>query len=258
MEACLITGAPEIGSVAVSISSLETFQAMPTGMVAILRVNGAGLIPKTTLWDLDAAMPGWQSANNLTTQPLTQFSQPVAAGAGVTALVVSATGINVGQQIAVGAGADLELVTVTAVGYGSFTATFANAHAAGEPVFGAVTNSPTFWFPFGMTGFGIYPQMVGGASVVITGIMQPVTDNPPWDGTHPVPYGAEFYELFQDYSAHILRLKESGAEFKDSIVQYQRALNRAGELSRFSIRTNSLRFSRQAGAPTATSPVEVK
>jgi hypothetical protein len=45
----------------------------------------------------------------------------------------------VGAQILVGVlGTDLEVVTITAVNVGvSFTATFANAHAAGEPILGA-------------------------------------------------------------------------------------------------------------------------
>ena len=55
----------------------------------------------------------------------------------------------VGAMILVGAGTDLEVVTITAVNpQVSFTATFANAHIAGEPVTGATfpVRQPTDYF----------------------------------------------------------------------------------------------------------------
>ena len=259
MEACLISGEPEIGSVQFTISDTQTFQAMPANMVAILRVNGPGLIQKAAMWDLDAAQPGWQGATSQTVQQATFLTQSVTAGSAVTALVGSSANIQVGTTIGVGAGADFEMVTVTATAWGSFTATFANNHAAGEAVYFPPVSSPINWFPFGMSGWGVYPKIVGGASVVLTGIMLPVTGEPPWTGNEQVPFQNEMVESLSDYAAHVLRLKESGAEFRDSLATYQRALNRFGELSRFAIRTNDLRFAKgSSGAAVSITPVEVK
>lgn len=58
---------------------------------------------------------------------------PGTANVGVSTLY----GIYVGAMIFVGTPANIEVVTVTALGFDFFTATFANAHASNEPIFGA-------------------------------------------------------------------------------------------------------------------------
>lgn len=258
MEACLIAGEPEIGSVPFTVSS-ATFQTMPSNMVAILRVNSAGLVPKTSMWDLDAAQPGWQAATSQTVRQATTLATAVTAGSGVVARVQSSANIQAGTSVGVGTGSDFEMVSVTATGWLTFTATFANSHSAGEPVYFPAVAAPINWFPFGMSGWGVYPQMVGGAQVKLTGILLPVSTSPPWDGTQPVPFQTEFFEGLSDYAAHVARIKESGSEFKDSVDQYQRFLMRAGEMSRFAIRKNDLRFVKgSSGASVTITPVEVK
>jgi hypothetical protein len=72
-----------------------------------------------------------------TATPTTTIGGSVTAGAGVSAVVASSTGIVVGNQYFVGyAGtATAEVVTVSATADGThMTATFANAHVIGEPV----------------------------------------------------------------------------------------------------------------------------
>lgn len=259
MEATLISGEPEVGSVLTAIASGETFQAMPAGMVALTRIIGTSRIPKTTMWDLDAFQPGWQGTTSQTVQQATILSKPLAAGAGVTAVVQSSANIQAGTLIGVGAGSGFEMVTVSEVAVGSFTATFANGHAAGDPVYMPEIAAPLAWFPFGMSSWGVYPRMVSPSTVTATGIMLPITATPPWDGTQLLPFQDEFTEGLADYACHILRLKEGGAEFNSSIGQYDRCLERFGQLSRFAIRQNSLRFARGgAGSTAGVTPVEVK
>lgn len=63
----------------------------------------------------------------------------------------SMTGIYNGALLMVGAGASLEVVTVSAVTATTFTATFANAHVANEPLVGAT-------FPSGQTDNPLFTQ----------------------------------------------------------------------------------------------------
>lgn len=259
MEATIISGEPEVGSIQFALSAGETFQSMPPGMLSILRVDGPGLIPKTTMWDMDAAIPGWQAATTQAVSRATVLTRPAAAGNGVTVLVQSSSRIQPGSVVGVGSGADFEMVEIDSVAWGAFVAvTLANNHVAGEPVYLPPIYAPQAWFPFGMAGWGVYPKVVGGANVLVTGILQPITSNAPWSGAETIPFQDEFREALSDYACHILRLKEAGAEFSGSLGTYQRALDRFGSLSRFAIRQNSLRFARGQGAPAAVSPVEVK
>lgn len=70
-------------------------------------------------------------------QPL---ASPIVAGAGVTATVSTTAAMYPGAQLLAGASGatDAEIITITSVTDGThFVATFANSHAAAEPVWGA-------------------------------------------------------------------------------------------------------------------------
>lgn len=117
---------------------------------------------------------------------------------------------------------------------------------------------PDSWFPYGLTQFGIHPQLSQSVQVFLTGILLPVSSARPYTGAEVVPYQEEYFDGLEDYAAHICALKEGGEEFKSSAKLYDRFLATMTELSNFSYRKGSLRFTRTVGAPSAVTPVEQK
>jgi hypothetical protein len=117
---------------------------------------------------------------------------------------------------------------------------------------------PDYWFPYGLTQFGIHPQLSQSTQVFLTGIALPIPTGAPYTGTELVPFQSEYSDGFEDYAAHICTLKEGGEEFKQSLKVYGRYLDSMAQLSNFSYRKGSLRFSRVVGAPASVSPVEKK
>lgn len=189
-EAALISGEPEIRFA----NSPSTPLILPanqtvidfTGSIPIfgmMRLESSGQVKKTTVWDLDRFLPGWESD---------------------------------------------------------------------------VGNLPDYWFPIGLTQFGIHPQLNDPVSVIVSGISQPVPTPRPYAGTENVDYQEEFRDAFVDYAEHIAGLKEGTKEFVDSIKVYDRFIAKMQELSKFASRKEVLRFSRTFGARGSTSPVQVR
>lgn len=112
------------------------------------------------------------------------------------------------------------------------------------------------WFPIGLTRFGIHPQLTSPASVIVSGIAEPVSTARPYTGNEPVDFQEEYREAFIDYAVHVASLKEGTKEFTDSIKVYDRFLSKMEELSKFATRKGSLRFSRSMGVPATVTPVE--
>lgn len=106
---------------------------------------------------------------------------------------------------------------------------------------------PKYWFPFGLTKFGLYPNVTAQVDLVISYIQIPVLTAPPFTGGEPAPFQQEYLDGFADYAAHILRLKEATTEFDQSFGEYNKFLKKMEALSNFAFRKNSLRFSRSAG-----------
>jgi hypothetical protein len=150
----------------------------------MMRLESAGQVKKTTVWDMDRMLPGWEN--------------------------------DIGGSV------------------------------------------PDFWFPIGLTQFGIHPQLAAPVNVIVSGIAEPVSTPRPYTGTEPVDFQQEFRETFVDYAAHIAGLKEGTKEFVDSIKVYERFISRIQELGKFASRKGSLRFSRTLGAPASTTPVEIR
>lgn len=122
----------------------------------------------------------------------------------------------------------------------------------------AVGDKPRFWFPFGLTMFGIYPCLTGPAQVVLNYVKIPVATPPPYTGIEATPFQAEYIDAFADMAAHIMRFKEAGAEFDQSFAEYNRYLSKMESLSNFAYRKNSLRFTRSAGAQSAINEVRAR
>lgn len=112
-EAALISGEPEIVTIASGIAANSIQQQVPQGIAAMLRVELGGTpVLKTTLYHMDKFLPGWQN-----TLPLAEW---------------------------------------------------------GPDPFG---NGP-FWFPMGVTSFGIYPTITSGTAVSIFGVAATAHANP--------------------------------------------------------------------------------
>jgi hypothetical protein len=77
-------------------------------------------------------------------------------------------------------------------------------------------------------------------------------------GLSTLDYQPEFQEGIIDYAAHILQAKEGGEEFMQSAKLYDRFLAKMTELSNFSYRKDSLRFTRTMGVPARITPIEKK
>jgi hypothetical protein len=181
-EAALITGEPEIRQgVPFTFPETTTVIQLPPNAIALLRVQAPQWIPKTTIWDLDRMVPGWEADS--------------------------------GQTI-------------------------------------------DSWFPLGLTQFGIHPQLEGTVQGYLTYVALPVSTGRPYTGAEVVPFQAEFEEGFADYAGHVLQLKEAGQEFVQSAKMYDRFLSKMVELSNFSWRKGSLRFTRTVGSASRLNPLE--
>ena len=192
-EATLLTGEPEIRFVDSLTTSSQLALPANTNVVSfsgdipifgMMRLESAGQVKKTTVWDMDRMLPGWEN--------------------------------DVGGDV------------------------------------------PDFWFPIGLTQFGIHPQLAAPVNVIVSGIAEPVSTPRPYTGTEPVDFAQEYREAFVDYAAFTASLKEGTAEFQQSIRVYDRFISRMTELGKFASRKGSLRFSRTMGVPASTSPVEIR
>ena len=181
-EATLITGEPEIRqAIPFTLTANTTVFTLPSAAVGLIRIQAPNWLDKTSLWDMDRMLPGWET----------------------------------------------DIGTV-----------------------------PDYWFPIGLTQFGIHPQLEADAQAFLTYIALPVPTGRPFTGAEPIDFQQEFMEGFADYSAHVLQLKEGGEEFLQSAKLYDRFLSKMVELSNFSWRKGSLRFTRAVGAPARVTPIE--
>jgi hypothetical protein len=172
-EAALITGEPEVIQTTPFVLEANTsFFTLPPAAIALLRIQAPQWITKTSLWDMDRMLPGWES--------------------------------DVGP-------------------------------------------SPDYWFPMGLTQFCIHPQLQANVNAFLTYLALPVPTITPYTGLETLDYQPEFAEGIIDYAAHLLQAKEGGEEFKSSAKLYDRFLAKMTQLSNFSYRTGSIKFTRSVG-----------
>jgi hypothetical protein len=111
-------------------------------------------------------------------------------------------------------------------------------------------SGPTSWAPVGMTMFVVHPACTSPQTVLISGLAYPVAEtNFPYSGSETVPFHDEADVWLEMYAAHILRLKESGPEFQESLVLYQGYLQGAKRLTELENRKDPLIFAPPYGAP---------
>ena len=104
-----------------------------------------------------------------------------------------------------------------------------------------------YWFPIGLTQFGVYPQVPTAQRLVISYIMLPVTMVSTYDGTENVPFQAEYSFGFVEGAAAMARLKEGGAEFTQGISEYDKLIDKLAQLGKFGWRKGACRFTRALG-----------
>jgi hypothetical protein len=184
-EAMLATGEPQVRiSTPYTLTPGSTLFPMPANALAILRIDGPGMIDKRSWWELDMMQPGWRNV----------------------------------------------------------------APAA------SILN----WFPFGLTRFGIYPQVAADQEIFITVVSIPIQVGRPYTGSEPVDFQEEYFEGLVDSAAHLARYKEGGQELLGSLDQLDRALSKYEELSKFGLRKGQLRFTRTVGAPAKQQEPELQ
>jgi len=80
----------------------------------------------------------------------------------------------------------------------------------------------TYWLPFGVRRFGIWPaDACGGKQVTVTG---PVDIQPYTNSSQMIPLANDLLGAFDSLAINVLVLKEAPAIFKQSTVQYQQYL----------------------------------
>jgi len=114
------------------------------------------------------------------------------------------------------------------------------------------------WFPVGLTKFGIYPQLNNAIDVALTGIALPITTGRPYTGFEPLPFQVEYSHALQRMGVHLLRVKESGLEFYQSLDDLDSFLDAMVDLGRFSYRKDKLRFTSAFGPKAEVKPVEAR
>jgi hypothetical protein len=103
------------------------------------------------------------------------------------------------------------------------------------------------WWPMGVSGFGIFPQLAAEGVVTMDWITSPVNQPRPYAGTITVPFQEEFADLLSMYAAAMLRTKEGTAEAEEGAVVYQEYLSVLRDLSAFQGRLDRLVLTKAYG-----------
>lgn len=110
------------------------------------------------------------------------------------------------------------------------------------------------WFPLGVSGFGIFPQLASDAQVVMDWISSPVNVPRPYTGAETIPFAPQFADMFSQYAAALCRAKEGGAEAEEASVVYNEYFNGMKELSAWQARLDALVLTRAYGGNVETNP----
>lgn len=96
----------------------------------------------------------------------------------------------------------------------------------------ATTDMPvTYWFPIGITKFGIYPRpSTTGRNLSVTGVAEPTLLS---TGTDTLTFPSEFGDAIERYASFEPQLKAGGIVGKAAMEIYKAFLSRANELKRY-------------------------
>ena len=110
------------------------------------------------------------------------------------------------------------------------------------------------WFPLGVSGFGIFPQLEQEQQVVMDFISCPINTPPPYTGNETLPVQNEFADLVAKYGAAQLRTKEGGQEAEEAETVFTAYLEEAKDLSLLQQRLDSLIYSAAFGGKSGVNP----
>lgn len=110
------------------------------------------------------------------------------------------------------------------------------------------------WFPLGVSGFGIWPQLEQEQNVVMDFLYSPINQSRPYSGQEQILLQHEFTDLLSKYGAAQLRAKEAGAEAEEADTVFQEYLAETKDLSLFQQRVDSLVYSSAYGARSQVNP----
>lgn len=110
------------------------------------------------------------------------------------------------------------------------------------------------WFPLGVSGFGIYPQLTQGQNVVMDFLYSPVNAPRPYTGNETIPLQQEFVDILSKYAAAILRCKEGSAEADEAGTVFQEYMDKLKSLSLFQNRLDDVVFSTAFGGRSNVNP----
>ena len=110
------------------------------------------------------------------------------------------------------------------------------------------------WFPLGVSGFGIWPQLQQSQNVVMDFLQCPINQARPLTGNETIPLQQEFSDLLSKYAAAQLRAKEGGAEQQEAAIVFESYVEEVKALSIFQNRLDSLNFSAAYGAKSTVNP----
>ena len=118
-------------------------------------------------------------------------------------------------------------------------------------------NQVQSWFPLGISGFGIYPQMAYETQVVMDFIVSPTNAPRPYNTALPVPFEEQFISAFSEYAATLLRTKELGVETEEAEIVMNAYLDKMRQLSLFQNRLDSQVFTPAYGANVRVNQREI-
>lgn len=110
------------------------------------------------------------------------------------------------------------------------------------------------WFPLGFGKFGVWPTIPVAQTVLLTGIASPVTDTWPWSGSEPVNFHDETFQALEKYASHYLRFKEAGADWQESMKDYQSYLDDAKRLTQLENRRDPFIWDGSTGSKVVSNP----
>lgn len=114
------------------------------------------------------------------------------------------------------------------------------------------------WFPLGMTKFGVYPTLTEDIRVQLTYVQFTLPSSSSYQGNEQFNLQAEYNDGIIAYAAHAARLKEGGAEFSQSMNDYNYFLRKMQELGKFAAKKSAIRFTRTGGIPAKVTDVVVR
>ena len=114
------------------------------------------------------------------------------------------------------------------------------------------------WWPLGFNLFGVHPCVSAAQQVTVTAIAPATSDAWPYTGNELVPFEDSLFIALESYGAHVLRFKEGGNEFFDSLSLYKDYLAIAKRYTAIQDRRDPYIFDTNVGVPGKVAPTTAR